>query len=47
MPTNGVLMGGLAIAAVGYNKYLRFIWPLMAGLLVAALVILLVATAIG
>ena len=47
MPTNGVLMGGLAIAAVGYNKYIRFIWPLMAALLVVSMAILLVATAIG
>lgn len=47
MPTNGVLMGGLAIAAVGYNKYIRFIWPLMVALLVVTLAVLLVATAIG
>ncbi len=47
MPTNGVLMGGLAIAAVGYNKYVKFIWPLMAALLVAALAVLLIATSLG
>lgn len=47
MPTNGVLMGGLAIAAVGYNKYIRFIWPLMVALLVVSLTILLIATAMG
>lgn len=47
MPTNGVLMGGLAIAAVGYNKYVRFIWPLMVALLVASLAVLLVATSLG
>lgn len=47
MPTNGVLMGGLAIAAVGYNKYIKFIWPLMVALLVASLGVLLLATALG
>ncbi|MEZ3159634.1 YfcC family protein [Microbacterium sp. BWT-B31] len=44
-PTNGVLMGGLAIAAVRYDKYVRFIWPLMVALAVATLTILLIATA--
>ena len=28
-PTNVVVMGGLAIAGVGYDKYLRFMWPLL------------------
>jgi uncharacterized ion transporter superfamily protein YfcC len=28
-PTNVVVVGGLAMAKVGYDKYLRFIWPLM------------------
>ncbi len=46
-PTNGVLMGGLALAAVGYNKYVRFVWPLMAALAVASLIILVIATALG
>ena len=27
-PTSVVLVGGLAIAKVGYDKYLRFVWPL-------------------
>jgi uncharacterized ion transporter superfamily protein YfcC len=31
-PTNVVVMGGLAIAGVGYDKYLRFIWPLLLAL---------------
>ena len=30
-PTSVVLVGGLAIAKVGYDKYLRFVWPLLAG----------------
>ncbi|MFE3445937.1 YfcC family protein [Nocardia sp. NPDC059180] len=28
-PTNVVVVGGLAMAKVGYDKFLRFIWPLM------------------
>jgi uncharacterized ion transporter superfamily protein YfcC len=35
-PTSVVLVGGLAIAKVGYDKYLRFVWPLTAGLFVVA-----------
>jgi uncharacterized ion transporter superfamily protein YfcC len=26
-PTSAVIMGGLALSKVGYNRYLRFIWP--------------------
>lgn len=33
-PTSVVLVGGLAIAKVGYDKYLRFVWPLIVALLV-------------
>jgi uncharacterized ion transporter superfamily protein YfcC len=33
-PTSVVLVGGLAIARVGYDKYLRFVWPLLLLLLV-------------
>ena len=29
-PTNVVVVGGLAMAKVGYDKYLRFVWPLLA-----------------
>ncbi len=35
-PTSVVLVGGLAIAKVGYEKYLRFVWPLLLGLLLAS-----------
>ncbi len=33
-PTSAVVMGGLAVAKVDYNRYLRFIAPLLGGLLV-------------
>ena len=29
VPTNALLVAGLALAKVGYDQYLRFIWPLM------------------
>ncbi len=35
-PTNVVVMGGLAIAGVGYDTYLRFMWPLLLALFVVA-----------
>lgn len=28
-PTNVVVIGGLAMAKVGYDKFLRFVWPLL------------------
>lgn len=35
-PTSVVLVGGLAIAKVGYDKYLRFAWPLLLALFVVS-----------
>ncbi|UDL99236.1 YfcC family protein [Streptomyces longhuiensis] len=34
VPTTAVTIGGVALAKVGYDKYLRFIWPLLAVLFV-------------
>jgi uncharacterized ion transporter superfamily protein YfcC len=28
-PTSAVIMGGLALSKVGYDKYLRFVWPFL------------------
>ena len=39
-PTSVVLVGGLAIAKVGYDQYLRFIWPLILGLFVVSTAII-------
>ncbi len=30
IPTSAVVMGGLAIARVPYDRYLRWVWPLLA-----------------
>jgi uncharacterized ion transporter superfamily protein YfcC len=43
-PTSVVLVGGLAIAGVGYDRYLRFAWPLLLALfMVSAAIIATVA----
>jgi uncharacterized ion transporter superfamily protein YfcC len=34
VPTTAVTIGGVALAKVGYNSYLRFVWPLLAILFV-------------
>lgn len=43
VPTNPVLMGILGIAGIPYDRWLRFIWPLMVKLLLAASLILVIA----
>lgn len=42
-PTSVVVVGGLAIAKVSFDKYLRFVWPLLAVLFVVSTVTLAVA----
>jgi uncharacterized ion transporter superfamily protein YfcC len=38
-PTSVVVVGGLAIAKVGYNTYLRFVWPLVLALFVVSVLV--------
>lgn len=45
-PTSVVLVGGLAIAKVGYDKYLRFVWPLLLALFIASTIIIGVAASL-
>ena len=45
-PTNVVVVGGLAIAGVGYDKYLRFLWPLLLVLFVVSAAVLAIAASI-
>lgn len=47
VPTNPVLMGILGAAAIPYERWLRFVLPLMAKWLVAAAVALVIAVSIG
>jgi uncharacterized ion transporter superfamily protein YfcC len=42
-PTFAVVMGGLAIARVGYGTWLRFVWPLLVLLAVLTIVVLSVS----
>ncbi len=46
-PTSVVLVGGLAIAKVGYNQYLRFVWPLWLAMMVVATAIIAVAATLS
>ena len=43
-PTFAVVMGGLALARIGYNKWLGFVWPVLAILLVLYAIVLSVGT---
>ena len=40
IPTSAVVMGGLAIARVPYDRYLRWVWPLLAALALVSIVVL-------
>jgi uncharacterized ion transporter superfamily protein YfcC len=45
-PTSVVVVGGLAIAKVRYDHYLRFIWPLLLAMLIVSSVIIAIAAAV-
>jgi uncharacterized ion transporter superfamily protein YfcC len=47
IPTSAVVMGGLAIARVPYDRYLRWVWPLLAGLAALTVVVLAVGAAVS
>jgi uncharacterized ion transporter superfamily protein YfcC len=46
-PTSVVVVGGLAIAKVGYDKYLRFVWPLLVGMLVVSGALIAISAVTG
>jgi uncharacterized ion transporter superfamily protein YfcC len=46
-PTSAVVMGGLAIAKVGYGTWLRFVWPLLIILAVICIVVLSAGVVVG
>jgi len=39
-PTSAVVMGGLAIARVGYGTWLKFVWPMLIVLAILTIVVL-------
>jgi uncharacterized ion transporter superfamily protein YfcC len=46
-PTSAIIMGGLALAGVGYNKYLKFVMPYIGIMFVLVCGFLVLGTAIG
>jgi uncharacterized ion transporter superfamily protein YfcC len=46
-PTSAVVMGGLAIARVGYGTWLRFVWPLLVVLAILTVVVLAAGALLG
>ena len=46
-PTSVVVVGGLAIAKVRYDRYLRFIWPLLLAMFVVSTAIIAAASALA
>jgi uncharacterized ion transporter superfamily protein YfcC len=44
-PTSAVIMGGLALSKVGYDKYLKFVWPFVAAVFVVICAFLGIAAA--
>ncbi|MFP3324729.1 C4-dicarboxylate ABC transporter permease [Planococcus sp. SIMBA_160] len=47
IPTSAALMGYLAVAGIPYDKWVKFVWKLIVGWLVIALVALVIAVMIG
>ncbi len=45
-PTSAVVMGGLAIARVGYGTWLRFVWPVLVLLAILTVVVLVISTVV-
>jgi uncharacterized ion transporter superfamily protein YfcC len=46
-PTSAVIMGGLALSKVGYNRYLQFVWPFVAAVFVICCAFIGIAAAVG
>lgn len=47
IPTSAALMGYLAVAGIPYEKWVKFVWKLIVGWVVIAVIALIVAVAIG
>jgi uncharacterized ion transporter superfamily protein YfcC len=46
-PTSAVIMGGLALSKVGYDRYLKFVWPFLLIVFVVVCVFIGAAAALG
>ena len=45
-PTSAIVMGGLTLAKVGYDRYIRFVWPLLVILFVGVCAFLALGVAV-
>ena len=46
-PTSAVIMGGLALSKVGYDRYLKFVWPFALAVFVVCCAFVGIAAAVG
>jgi uncharacterized ion transporter superfamily protein YfcC len=46
-PTSAVVMGGLAIARVGYGTWLKFVWPVLLALAILSMAVLTVSVVLS
>ena len=46
-PTSAVIMGGLALSKIGYDRYLRFVWPYALAVFVVCSVFIGISAAAG
>jgi uncharacterized ion transporter superfamily protein YfcC len=46
-PTSAVIMGGLALSKVGYDRYLRFVWPYLLAVFILVCAFVGIAAAVG
>jgi uncharacterized ion transporter superfamily protein YfcC len=46
-PTSAVIMGGLALSKVGYNHYVKFVWPYVLAVFVIVCAFVGIAAAVG
>jgi uncharacterized ion transporter superfamily protein YfcC len=46
-PTSAVIMGGLALSKVGYNQYLKFVWPFVLAVFVICCAFIGISAAAG
>ncbi len=46
-PTSAVIMGGLALSKVGYDRYLKFVWPFVAAVFVVVCLFIAAAAALS
>ena len=46
-PTSAVIMGGLALSKVGYDRYLKFVWPFVLAVFVVCCAFIGISAAVG